>query len=56
MAAAAPPAANAPADACKAAADRAAQSIDDALAFIEASNHRIAAIEASALAAREEAA
>jgi hypothetical protein len=34
------------ADAAKAAADRAAASIDDALAFIEASNRRIAALEA----------
>jgi hypothetical protein len=32
----------------KAAADRAAASIDDALAFIEASNRRIAALEAKA--------
>lgn len=44
------------ADAAKAAADRAAQSIDDALVFIEASNCRIDAIEASASAARKEAA
>ena len=34
------------ADAAKAAADRAAASIDDALDFIEASNERIAAMEA----------
>lgn len=44
------------ADAAKAAADRAAQSIDDALAFIEASNRRIDAIEAGASAARKQAA
>jgi hypothetical protein len=36
------------ADAAKAAADRAGASIDDALAFIEASNQRIAAMEAQA--------
>lgn len=41
------------ADAAKAAADRAGDSIDDALAFIEASNKRIAAMEASARAALE---
>ena len=35
------------ADAAKAAADRAAASIDDALDFIEASNERIAAMEAN---------
>lgn len=36
------------ADAAKAAADRASDSIDDALAFCEASNKRIAAKEAKA--------
>ena len=36
------------ADAAKSAADRAAQSIDDALAFIEASEKRIAVMEAKA--------
>jgi hypothetical protein len=36
------------ADAAKAAADRAAASIDETLAFIEASNKRIAAIEVQA--------
>jgi len=36
------------ADQAKAAADRAAASIDEALKFIEASNRRIAAMEASA--------
>lgn len=36
------------ADAAKAAADRAAKSIDDVLAFVEASNKRIAAMEAKA--------
>jgi hypothetical protein len=36
------------ADAAKVAADRAAASIDDALAFIEASNRRIATMEARA--------
>jgi hypothetical protein len=36
------------ADAAKAAADRAAASIDETLAFIEASNKRIAAMEAKA--------
>ena len=36
------------ADAAKAAADRAGASIDDALDFIEKSNHRIAAMEARA--------
>jgi hypothetical protein len=40
------------ADAAKAAADRASQSIDDALAFIDASNKRIAAMEAKAVATR----
>jgi len=38
------------ADAAKAAADRAADSIDDALAYIDASNKRIAAMEAKAAA------
>jgi hypothetical protein len=42
------------ADAAKAAADRAGASIEDALAFIEASNKRIAALEAKgARAARK---
>ena len=36
------------ADAAKAAAERAGASIDDAMAFIEASNRRIAALEAAA--------
>jgi len=36
------------ADAAKGAADRAGAAIDDALSFIEASNHRIAAMEAKA--------
>jgi hypothetical protein len=36
------------ADAAKAAAERAAASIDDALAFIEASNKRIASLEVKA--------
>jgi hypothetical protein len=36
------------ADAAQAAAERAAAAIDDALAFIAASNERIAALEASA--------
>jgi hypothetical protein len=36
------------ADAAKAAADRAGEAIDDALGFIEASNQRIAAMEARA--------
>lgn len=36
------------ADAAKAAAERAGRSIDDALAFIEASNKRIAALEVTA--------
>jgi hypothetical protein len=36
------------ADAAKSAADRAGAAIDDALAFIEASNKRIAAMEAKA--------
>ncbi|RZT91396.1 hypothetical protein [Rivibacter subsaxonicus] len=39
------------ADAAKAAAERAAASIDDALDFIEASNKRIAAMEAKAAGA-----
>lgn len=38
------------ADAAKAAAERAADSIDDTLAFIDASNKRIAAMEAKAAA------
>ncbi len=41
------------ADAARASAERAAASIDDALAFIEASNRRIAALEADALQARD---
>ena len=40
------------ADAAKAAADCASESIDDALAFIDASNKRIAAMEARAAANR----
>ncbi|WP_227869188.1 hypothetical protein [Nitrosospira lacus] len=36
------------ADKAKAAADRASESIDDVLAFVEASNKRIAAMEAEA--------
>lgn len=36
------------ADAAKAAADRACAAIDDALSFVDASNKRIAAMEASA--------
>ena len=40
------------ADAAKAAADRAGESIDEALAFITASNKRIAAMEAKAAANR----
>ena len=40
------------ADAAKAAAERAADSIDDAMGFIAASNKRIAAMEAKAAAAR----
>src|SRR5574340_71173 len=36
------------ADKAKAAADRASESIDDVLAFVEASNKRIAAMEAKA--------
>ena len=38
------------ADKAKAAADRASGSIDDVLAFVEASNKRIAAMEAKASA------
>ena len=38
------------ADAAKAAGDRASDSIDDTLAFIDASNKRIAAMEAKAAA------
>lgn len=40
------------ADSAKAAADRATESIDDALAFVEASNRRIAAMERKAGAAK----
>jgi hypothetical protein len=40
------------ADAAKNAADRASRSIDDTLAFIDASNKRIAAMEAKAAAIR----
>ena len=40
------------ADAAKGAAERAGTAIDDALAFIEASNKRIAALEAKASRAR----
>jgi hypothetical protein len=40
------------ADVAKAAADRASESIDDALAFVDASNKRIAAMEARAAANR----
>ncbi len=40
------------ADAAKAAADRAGAAIDDALAFVETSNARIAAMEASAAESR----
>ena len=36
------------ADAAKVAADRASAAIDDALAYIEASNERVAAVEAKA--------
>jgi hypothetical protein len=36
------------ADAARDAADRAGEAIDDALSFIEASNQRIAALEAKA--------
>jgi creatinine amidohydrolase/Fe(II)-dependent formamide hydrolase-like protein len=42
------------ADAAKAAAERASRSIDDALDFIEASNKRIAALEARAARGRKE--
>jgi hypothetical protein len=42
------------ADAAKGAADRAGIAIDDALAFIDASNQRIAAIEAEASRVRAE--
>ncbi len=41
------------ADAAKSSADRAGAAIDDALAFIEASNRRIAAMEAQAAAGRK---
>lgn len=41
------------ADAAKAAAERASSSIDDALDFIEASNKRIAALEARAARRRK---
>jgi hypothetical protein len=44
------------ADAAKAAAERASRSIDEALDFIEASNRRIAALEAKAARDRKEAA
>lgn len=44
------------ADAAKAAAERAGRSIGRALDFIEASNRRIAALEAKAARARKEAA
>lgn len=44
------------ADAAKAATERASRSIDDALDFIEASNKRIAALEAKAARDRKEAA
>jgi hypothetical protein len=40
------------ADAAKGAAERAGSAIDDALSFIDASNERIAAMEAEALQAR----
>ena len=40
------------AEAAKAAADRAGSAIDDALSFIDASNQRIAAMEAAGLLAR----
>jgi hypothetical protein len=40
------------ADSAKAAADRAGAAIDDALAFIEASNRRIAALESKAARGR----
>lgn len=41
------------ADAAKAAAERASRAIDDALGFIEASNRRIAALEARAARGRK---
>lgn len=41
------------ADAAKAAADRAADSIDEVLTFVEASNKRIAAMESKASRARK---
>ena len=44
------------ADAAKVAAERAASSIDDALKFVEASNKRIAAMEAAAKRANRKAA
>lgn len=44
------------ADAAKAAAERAGASIDDALAFIDASNKRIAALEAKAASSARKAA
>jgi hypothetical protein len=44
------------ADATKAAAERAGASIDDALKFVEASNKRIAAMEAAAKRATRKAA
>ena len=44
------------ADAAKAAAERAGASIDDALKFVEASNKRIAALEAAAKRAPRKAA
>lgn len=40
------------ADSARSAADRAAEAIDDALSFIEASNRRIAAMEAQAQQAK----
>ena len=44
------------ADSAKAAADRAGAAIEDALAFIEASNRRIAALEANAARGKKRAA
>ena len=44
------------ADSAKAAADRAGAAIEDALAFIEASNRRIAALEANAARGKKKAA
>lgn len=41
------------ADKAKAAADRASESIDDVLSFVEASNARIAAMEAKAAGGRK---